>query len=162
MSTNGSRAGSAAMALVLSLAACGPPPAAEAPRPLGVDSRAFVGESELRVRYRYVPRPRFGLALWVDLTAQGGDAGEIEVEVDPGGFEVIRGPLRWRRSVGDGSTESERVLLRAGREPVYTVRVTTRRVRGQVELARDTLHFIVDESEDRVRECRPTDAACNE
>jgi hypothetical protein len=124
-----------------------------------VDSRAFVGESELSIRYRYAPLPRFEIELFVDLAAEGGSAGSIDVEVTASGFDVKRGPLRWSSKVSEGSTESSSVRLSARGEGLMTVEITTTRS-GGVELAKDRLRFIVDEDEDLVRECRPTDPPC--
>jgi hypothetical protein len=124
-----------------------------------VDSRAFVGESELSMRYRYATLPRFQIELFVDLSATGGDAGSVDVEVKPQGFDVVRGPLRWSKNVGEGDTESNSVVLSASGEGLMKVDIVTTRS-GGVELANDELRFIVDKDEDIVRECRPTDPPC--
>lgn len=134
--------------------------ASSTPRPAGVDSHAFVGEAELSVKYRYGTLPRFEIELWVDLTAAQGSAGEIQVDVQADGFDVARGPTRWSKNVGEGAPESGSVVLRAGGGDTMSVTVVTTRADGSVELAKDTIRFVVDPAEDIVRECRPTDEAC--
>jgi hypothetical protein len=146
--------------LLLSSVSCGPPPS-KAPRTTGVESRAYVREAELLVRYRYAPLTHFEIDLYVDLSAQGGDIGEVSVSVDPGDFAVKEGPLSWTTSLSSGETHSDSVRLRSvvGDKP-RVVTVTTTRVNGQIELARDTIRFIVDE--DAIRECEPSDAVCGQ
>jgi hypothetical protein len=125
---------------------------------VGVDSSAFVGESELVVRYRYTPLSRYGIELFVDLEAVGGDAKEVAVAVTPKGFDLVRGPLRWTVAVGEGDKVSRSVELRASGAPLLEATVVTTRGDGGVELSRDTLRFLV--AEDIVRECLATDEAC--
>jgi len=148
------------LSFLLLATSCGPPPSM-APRTTGAESRAYVREAELLVRYRYAPLTHFEIELYVDLSAQGGDIGELEVEIDPGNFAVKRGPLHWTTSLSSGDTHSDSVRLRsvAGDKP-RVVTVTTTRVNGQVELARDTIRFIVDE--DAIRECEPADTVCGQ
>lgn len=135
---------------------CGPAPTPNAPRRMGSDSRAFVGQAELLVRYRYLPLPRFEIDFMVDLSATGGGVGDVAVEVKPEGFDVMRGDLEWSASLRDGDEQSETLRLRAGGNKTPRITVVTRRGEGGVDLATDRLRFII--AEDVVRECRATDA----
>jgi hypothetical protein len=152
---------SAAAALVavalLTAAACGPPPAT-GPRQTGASSRAFVGDAEVEVRYRYEPRPGKLVELYVDLSAKGADGGQVEATVTPHGFDVTRGEASWHGALPAGQTQTHTLTLSAGTEPAPTVTITTRQLERNVELSSDTLRFVV--TDDEVRECRVDDEAC--
>ena len=122
---------------------------------MGSDSRAFVGQAELVVRYRYLPLPRFEIDFMVDLSATGGGVGDVAIHVKPDGFDVMSGDLEWSASLRDGDAHSETLRLRAGGNETPTINVVTRRGKGGVDLASDRLRFII--AEDVVRECRATD-----
>ncbi|HZO13857.1 MAG TPA: hypothetical protein VFB62_11385 [Polyangiaceae bacterium] len=123
---------------------------------MGSDSRAFVGQAELLVRYRYVPQPRFEIDFMVDVSATGGGVGDVAVEVKPEGFDVMSGDLEWSTSLRDGDEHTETLRLRAaGKSKTPAVTVVTRRGQGGVDLATDRLRFVI--AEDIVRECRATD-----
>ena len=147
------------VAALTALAACGgAPPAPQGPRNAGASSRAFVGQAELSLRYRYEPTSVAEVVLFLDAAASGGDVGEITIEVVPDGFEPLEGPSRWTLRVPNGQTETRQVTLRVLQSSTPTVTLVTTRVEGGAELARDTLRFIVADS--TIRECRPDDAAC--
>lgn len=145
------------LVLPFTLLGCGPPPAA-GPRQTGASSRAFVGDAEVQIRYRYEPRPGKLLELYVDLTAKGADGGTVEATVIPSGLALVRGELGWRGALSAGQTVTHSLTLEAGSEPAPTVTIVTRHVDRDVELSRDTLRFVV--TEDEVRECRAEDDAC--
>lgn len=137
------------------LFACDPSMPDATPRTAGIDSRAFVGEAELVVRYRYAPLPRYEVELFVDLAALEGEVGEVSVEVQPQDLDVVRGPLQWNATLGRGAEHSKSVLLRAGGKSSPRATIVTRKGGSGAELARDTLRFVIDE--EAVRECRATD-----
>lgn len=140
--------------------ACGPPPAPQGPRPTGVSSRAFVGEAELQLRYRYEPTGARSIELLIDGSSSSGQVGQVQIELGLDGFEQQGpGPLSWTLDVPGGQTVTQKVSLLAVKD-TPSATVTTTRTEGRAELARDTLRFIVDVEEGLVRECRPTDAAC--
>jgi hypothetical protein len=142
-------------AALTALAACGSPPVPQGPRNTGASSRAFVGQAELSLRYRYEPTSVAELILFVDAAASGGDVGEVTIEAEADGFEPLVGPSRWTLSVPNGKTETRQVTLRVLQTSTPTVTLVTTRVEGNAELARDTLRFIVTEG--TLRECRPDD-----
>ena len=139
------------------LVSCGPPPVV-GPRQTGASSRAFVGDAEVVVRYRYEPRPGKLLELYVDLTAKGADAGELEATVTANGLDLTRGEPRWRGTLAAGQSQTHTMTWAAGAEVAPTVTITTRHLGRGVELSSDTLRFVV--TEDEVRECRSDDEAC--
>lgn len=146
-------------AATLSLA-CGPPPAPQGPRPTGMSSRAFVGQAELELGYRYEPTGARSLDLLIDGSSSSGQVGQVQIELQLEGFEQREpGPLSWTLDVPSGQTVTQKVSLLAVKD-TPSATVTTTRTEGGAELARDTLRFIVDVEEGLVRECRPTDAAC--
>ena len=145
---------------VTALFACGGAASVpQGPRSTGASSRAFVGQSELSLRYRYEPTSVAELILFVDATASGGDVGEVTIEAVSDGFEPLEGPSRWTLRVPNGQTETRQVTLRVLQTSTPTVTLVTTRVEGSAELASDTLRFIVDGG--TIRECRPDDAACS-
>jgi hypothetical protein len=144
------------MALCLVLAACGPPPLS-GPQPLGASSRAFVGDAEVEVRYRFEPELDRELVFYVDVAAKKGAAGELEVTVDPGDLAVVAGETRWRGEVAGGRTATHGLTLRAAGK-TGTVSVVTKHVERGIELASDQITFVV--TDEGVRECQPEIEGC--
>ena len=171
-------------AMLIFLCACGPPPLPEGPRQTGAGSSAFVGDAQLRVGYRYDPKPGRTMAFWVDVSGQG-EVGKISVAIDVDGMEILEGnttitttvpksPVSAsknavspsknavspsKNAVSPSKTESHDVLLgRLGKETA-TITVTTRHVDKDIELTSDVLKFLLN-AEEGIRECRPTDDIC--
>ena len=143
---------------LLVLACCGGVETPTGPRPTGIDSTAVVGDAELAIHYRYESLPGDELRFFVDLAAKSGDVGAIAVDLAAEGMELRSGDRRWSGSIAGGSTTTHTTSWHAVATRAPTITVTTRRVEGDVELAKDVVRFVVDEG--TVRECRPTDAAC--
>ena len=150
--------GALLLASLVAHSGCAPPPAPAGPRSTGASSRAFVGDAELQIRYRYLPTSAAELRLMVDLSASAREVGEVVVEALPDGFEPLGGSTTWTVTVPPGQRETREVTLRVLDTSTPSVTVVTTRAEGGAELARDTLRFIVDGTS--LRECRPTDAAC--
>jgi hypothetical protein len=147
--------------LPLLLAACFlacSPAKPKGPQPAGVNSRAFVGDAEIELRYRYEPQVGKEIVLYVDATGKSGSVGAVRMALELDGFTVVRGKPSWQVDVGSGRTETQEVTLRAT-DGVPRVTVVTRHVERDVELASDDMRFWVDE-DDMVAECEPSVEAC--
>jgi len=152
----GNKLASAVMVMMLGVAAgCGSPQPT-GPRDAGVTARAYVGEAELEIRYRYESLGAGLLRLHVDVVARG-DVGEIAFAVEPAGFQREQGELAWRLAPAPGAAQSRAVTLRST-AGTPSVQVITTHVERGAELARDTISFIA--VDDGLRECRPGDDAC--
>jgi hypothetical protein len=147
------------LALALAIVACSCSPAQPTgPQSAGVSSRAFVGDAELEVRYRYEPQIGKEVVLFVDAAARGGSAGAVRLSLRLNGFTVVRGEPEWEATVDASRTETHQVILRAV-DRVATVTVITRHIERDVELASDDIRFWVDD-DGNVVECQAEDEAC--
>jgi hypothetical protein len=146
--------------LLLVLTGCEGALLASGPRPAGAMSRAFINGAELKILYRYDPVAAAELNLFVDLTAVSGDAGEVAIELEPDGFEVVGTPSSFALEVSPGETGTRQAKLRVLGTKTPTVTIVTTRAQGTVEIARDTLRFVVEEG--MLRECQPDDAVCGD
>ncbi len=128
------------------------------PVPAGVTSRAFVGQAELEVRYRFEPRGASELVLLVDTVGREGGVGKVRHSLRLSGFSVVGGDAAWDVDVTASRTETHRLVLRAdGRTPSVTV--VTHHLERDVELAADTLRFWTDD-DGRLDECEAADPVC--
>jgi hypothetical protein len=147
--------------LALVLVACSCSPAAPTgPQSAGVSSRAFVGDAELEVRYRYEPQIGKEVVLYIDAVARGGSAGAVRLSLRLDGFTLVRGEPEWEATVDASRTETHQVILRAV-DRVARVTVITRHIERDVELASDDIRFWVDEDANVV-ECQAEHEACKD
>ncbi len=130
------------------------------PEPAGVSSRAFVGDAELEVRYRYLPRVGKELVLYVDAEARRGATGPVRLSLQLEGFSVVRGQPTWEANVSAFTTDTHEVVLRAT-ERVPKVTIVTHHIKRDIQLASDDIRFWVDE-DGVLAECFPEVEACQE
>lgn len=143
--------------VLLSALACSPAKPV-GPQPAGVTSRAFVGDAELEVRYRYEPQVGKEIVLYIDTVGKRGTTGAVELSLRLNGFTTVRGEPEWQANPGPSRTETHQVILRAV-ERVPSVTVVTRHVERDVELATDDIRFWLDD-DGMVSECQPEVEAC--
>jgi hypothetical protein len=148
--------GAGALVAALALCACGPPPQA-GPRLAGVDSRAFIGDAEVVLRYRYEPHGPSALTFYVDAEAKGAAVPGLGLKVELDGFELVEGKASWSGELAAGASHTHEVQLRKSSTEVGTITAIATQADG-VELARDSVRLLVVESD--LRECRADDEAC--
>jgi hypothetical protein len=148
-----------ALVLVLAAgaAACGTAPPPAGPRLAGVDSRAFVADAEVVLRYRYEPHGPSALTFYVDAAAKGAAVRGLGLALSFEGFELVEGAAEWSGDLAAGASHSHQVQLRKTAGKTGTVTVTSASAEG-VELARDSVRLLVVEGD--LRECRPDDEGC--
>jgi hypothetical protein len=128
------------------------------PRPAGAMSRAFIDGAELKILYRFDPTSAGQLELYVDVTAVSGDAGDVAIELEPDGFEVAGTPSSFTLRVPAGTTASRQSRLRVLGTATPAVTIVTTRAQGTVEIARDTLRFVVRDM--TIAECQTDEPSC--
>lgn len=144
--------------LLAALATSCSPARPKGPQPTGVNSRAFVGDAELEIQYRFESQVGKEIVLYVDAIGHRGAPGDVRLSLRLDGFTVVRGEPEWKVSVAPSRTETHQLILRAV-ERKANVTVITHHIERDVELATDELRFWVDD-EGYVGECGPEVEAC--
>ena len=128
------------------------------PQPAGVTSRAFVGDAEVEVRYRYEPKVGKEIVFYVDTIGRTGAAGPVRLAIELDGFTVVSGEPSWEVNVAAAKTATHELTLRAVQKNA-TVTVVTQHVERAVKLAADSMRFWLDD-ENNVVECQAEHEAC--
>lgn len=128
------------------------------PQPAGVTSRAFVGDAEIEVRYRYEPKVGKEIVFYVDTIGRTGSAGAVRLALELDGFTVVSGKPSWEVNVAATKTATHELTLRAVQKNA-TVTVVTEHVERGARLATDSMRFWLDE-EGTVIECQAEHEAC--
>ena len=109
---------------------CGTPAPTE-PKVASADARAMVGDSQIRIGYRYLPDGTDKLTLFVDVESSGKDA--LETRLAPEGLTLLEGGLA---ATHQGSGEHRATFQVVASRPIVTI-VTVHEERD-AQLASDT------------------------